>query len=148
MRSRVLLIAFPVEFSFTVRPVFVASTCSSLPLVILTVVLPVAGSAPPVPCAAAVAVVKCPVDLRGSRGRVAVVAVGDLLHDRVDQRIGGIGVEGQHQRTGAIGRDRADGRAAHDQASALCQMLQRAGGRVNILRSWLRHCGPGSASHR
>ena len=70
------------------------------------------------------AVIECPVDLGTCGWGIGTVAVGDLLHRRIDQGLGGIAIEGQNQRAVCVGQ-RADGGAVYGQC-AVGQGVERA----------------------
>ena len=72
-----------------------------------------------------VAVAECPVDPDACGWCIGTIAVGDLLHRGVDERLRGIAVEGQNQRAVCVGQ-RADGGAVYGQC-AVGQGGERAG---------------------
>ena len=64
-----------------------------------------------------IAVIKGPIDLHARWRRIARVAVRDLLHGTIYQRVCRITVEGEDQSTTAIGIS-ADGGTADDDVAA------------------------------
>ncbi len=79
---------------------------------------------------AGVAVAEGPVDLHAA-GLASAVAVGNLLQRRIDECIGGIGIESQAQRAGTVRCHAADGRSAD--ADGATAETQRSGGTENVL---------------
>ncbi len=79
----------------------------------------------------------------GGGGGIAAEVVADLLHHAADPRVGGAGVEGEHQGAAAVGGNGTNRHAAHDQAAARSQSRQGAGGDKSVHRIGAAVAGDG-----